>query len=97
MSKTRAKTPEGVLRAAARYIEEHGWTQWRLQDETGAVCAVGAVNAVLHGDPRSYDPQRADLDDQVFGALWLRIGGSVFGFNDAPGRTVDEVLAVFRA
>lgn len=102
MSKTRAKTPEGVLRAAARYIEEHGWTQGTFQDETGAVCATGAVNAVLHGDPLGYDVQRVDLKIRVFRELELRTEeqfgeGSIVDFNDAEGRTVDEVLAVFRA
>lgn len=39
-----------VLRQARSYVEE-GWTRGRLQRE-GRVCAAGALNKALSGDPR---------------------------------------------
>jgi hypothetical protein len=44
--KTRAKTPQGILRAAARYIEEHGWVQHMAETDGGRVCLLQALNKV---------------------------------------------------
>lgn len=38
------------LRAAARYIDDHGWHQGSMEHE-GRVCAVGALGATIFGDP----------------------------------------------
>ena len=31
---------------AADYIEQHGWTQWNMQDRLGRVCALGGLTMV---------------------------------------------------
>lgn len=39
------------LRAAAAYIDQHGWQQgMAIYHETGAVCALGALGMVCEGD-----------------------------------------------
>lgn len=99
MTRTRAKTPAGVLRAAARYIEEHGWVQGIVQDREGRVCAVGALGKVLpartaDSDDALYYEARALADERAR----ERAGGwgSVVAFNDSLGRTQAEVVALLR-
>lgn len=99
MSRTRAKTPKGVLRAAARYIEEHGWYQGDYAAPDGAVCALGAINVVVTGSPYDLgDGVDRDLTLAAANVIENRLGsiGPISWWNDAPGRTKDEVLAVLR-
>lgn len=37
------------IAAMREYIQEHGWCQWRLKDEQGRVCIVGADDATYQG------------------------------------------------
>jgi len=91
------KTSE-VLRKAADEIRRRGWHQGAMGSslvdrESCSLCAAGALNVVLGGDPWSYaligsDASRAMLD--VTGASPL-----IEDWNDDPERTVDEVLDAF--
>ncbi len=79
-----------LLNDAADYIEEHGWCQGELRDEMGQVCILGAIASIP--DPEDWEPRSVALK-----AL-RAITGSPFpdNWNDAPGRTKEEVIAAFR-
>lgn len=95
------KTSE-LLRKAAGEIRRRGWIQNHLGEssdvENCAVCAIGAVNAAACGSPfMGLGPgERAPLDiletlleEDCSGYVWIA------NYNDAPGRTVDDVLDLF--
>ena len=44
-------TTKEVLLAAADYMDAHGKATGHYSDKDGRVCAIGAITAVLHGDP----------------------------------------------
>ena len=89
-------TPREVLLAAADHIEAHGWTQGKWGHAGEPCCAEGAIVAVLEGRGTG-----------VFGPLWeaacdakqlLRnvLPTQITSWNDAPGRTRDEVVRALR-
>lgn len=83
--------PSEILALAEVYLDECGWVQGRFHNELGQVCAIGALRLAYGGQ----DPTR----DVYFEAwAWLEdvIGKYVGKWNDAPGRTVEEVKAAFR-
>src|SRR4051812_17319567 len=98
-----AETPQEVLREAADYIGEHGWTQGSYRDYDGGVCALGAIASVTgsvvldcNGDLAAL--YASDLGDQAVkilkaslspGKKWPR---SVPNWNDDPGRTAEDVI-----
>ena len=104
--KTRANTPEGVLAAAARYIREHGWRPDGGQDPvTGATCLWLAVIEVVRGPKPDYDNEEQNARCAAAELLLLerlskilgteqRAIGRIFHWNDAPDRTVEQVLAL---
>lgn len=81
------KTPAMVLREAAAIIERDGWCQGDYRDGKKR-CAVGAI-----ADARPPDwPDR--LFDAVDSAIEAVVGTAILpDWNDAPGRTKDEVIA----
>jgi hypothetical protein len=100
----KAKTPKEVL-IAARYILSHwGWCQGTdardkqgqiLEfpkehfENLGSVCAVGAVSIV----EADFEPLQAahHILDMVVSDQFP----TIIRYNDTPGRTKQEVLAVF--
>lgn len=97
-----------VYRRAVEVLDERGWCQGRYVDETGCLCAGGALGVALGATPnfipddaeapalRTWIGMHGDVEDQWITAIAHLIhvlGRSVSGFNDAPGRTVDEVRA----
>jgi len=98
----------GILRAAAHYLFRHGWIQGSYYDQTVSVftpaaCVVGAIATVCFGGPVEAPSQHFDAPgwaeyeaaiSHLDVRLVLRHGTDVYSFNDAPGRTVDQVLAV---
>jgi hypothetical protein len=82
-------------KAAADYIREHGWIQGRYFENmpnldgtkgNGACCVHGAMmkatNVNTCGTPLRY-------------AFAREIDRDIVAWNDTPGRTKEEVLAVF--
>ena len=81
------------LRAVRAHLVEHGWTQGRAHDEAGRCCLVGAATRAM-GDVVSY------RYGAVRSALFMALRGVDFdlsAWNDAPGRTFAEVLALLDA
>lgn len=80
-----------LLRAAA--LVERGWCQGSYRAHTGVTlryCAVGAVDKarVLCG-------MDSGKNNEIFSRV-CRLQLDVVGFNDAPGRTQAEVVALLR-
>jgi hypothetical protein len=104
-------TPATTLRAAALYLDRHGWIQGSYYDPaatvfTPAACTVGAIGMVCYGGPVDAPAQHFDdpgWDDfetavaYVDRYLIVEHDLDVYSFNDAKGRTADQVRAVLRA
>lgn len=99
-----------ILKTAAEIIEERGWIQGRAEDEKGSVCMSRALDLAqdriipcdcgLMEDRMpactAYnfaEPVRVKLRRFLSGAGVTR-QGSVVGWNDAPGRTKEEVIGL---
>lgn len=89
-------TPREVLLAAADHIEAHGWTQGKWGHKGEPCCAEGAIVVAVQ-----------QQQGYIFGPLWavslaakqlLRntLSQQITSWNDAPGRTRDEVVRALR-
>lgn len=87
-------TVADILTQAADLLEERGWCQNRAEDRDGHFCAVGALDAAL-GVVEPY-LTLGGLFSEAVRALRAHIGTSVVCWNDAPGRTADEVIGLLR-
>ncbi|MFD6149420.1 MULTISPECIES: hypothetical protein [unclassified Streptomyces] len=96
-----------LLDRAAAHIERFGWTQGFLYDTSSPrplnqcpVCAVGAMYMASIGtpEPNSVDDElhALELAKPVEEHLGLN-EGELPDWNDAPGRTKNEVAAALRA
>ena len=88
-----------VLDRAADRIEAGGWCQAAFRDE-GRFCALGAIInvavAMRLGSGALTDIEA--LVDPALAALAAAVGeDGVMGWNDRPGRTQEEVVAMLRA
>lgn len=86
------KTAVDVLRDAHALIVEKGWWQGgRTRAVKGTHCAISALT--------STGVNESLAEEEAMGLLTEAIGVStlvdVVDWNDAPGRTVEEVLAAF--
>lgn len=83
-------TPKQVLEAAANRIERLGWCQRRngVKYGDGPNCAVGAMIAVS----TISDARPAQIRVENFLGV-----PRLMEWNDAPGRTAEEVIAALRA
>ncbi|HEX8345158.1 MAG TPA: hypothetical protein VF657_10565 [Actinoplanes sp.] len=103
-------TAARVLRSAALYLERHGWIQGAYYDATAqtftpAACMVGAIAMVCYGGPVDApaqhfdDPGYLDFEEAVLHLdryLLAEDGSESYEFNDARGRTLDDVTHVLR-
>lgn len=94
-----ALTVPEVLRQAEQVIAERGWCQEDFTDRDGHVCALGAVNVVLTGQPwhEVVPDDIAALRKAIELVLSMEVGESVPDWNDADHRTADEVRAALLA
>lgn len=87
MTKYRIKLVKNVLKKATDRVRR-GWLQDALHDYRGNVCALGAIEC----STRSYDLRQ---DAEI--ALRRVIGYPFIDrWNDARGRTKDQVVEAFR-
>ena len=78
--------PEDDLLLRAAEEVRKGWCQYEAEDAAGNVCVVGAFRRVaeeLFGRPYGYSGGMTKLQ--------RTIGGSPIKWNNAPGRTAEEV------
>lgn len=80
-------TAKGLLIEARKKIAEDGWTQGWYHNQ-GRYCAMGALFFVTN----TTDPTEFDSAVEILKGV---VGENVVAFNDARGRTQDEVLAAF--
>lgn len=79
-----------LLDAAARV--RRGWCQRALSDDEGGVCALGALYEVCTGAPE-HVPELSNHPEfyRAYDKLNAVMMDSIVGFNNAPGRTAEEV------
>jgi len=77
-----------ILQRAKQELLTRGWCQGVMQNERGEVCAMGAVFLTDPDQDRCYEALN------VFGNI---VHTPVPFWNDAPGRTPEQVLALFDA
>lgn len=88
-----------VLRSAAALIEERGWSQGLVGDCLCAQVAI-ATAAELQGSDRDEQRALSFSAQAMLVSLWGLSEGSpaplIFSWNDAPGRTQEEVTTALR-
>jgi 3-polyprenyl-4-hydroxybenzoate decarboxylase len=100
---TAPQTVADVLDAAATRLEQHNaWTKdayarradgsatQTTADDAVCWCTVGAIASIAGGF-------MTPLFDRAVGILGLSLGRTIVGFNDAPNRQQEEVVAALRA
>lgn len=99
-------TPDQILDRAADHVQA-GWTQHKLSDRRGNVCALGGLNVVF---ARNYGASASKRDEaqRVLGQYLRRRSpaalsfsmfmsrGSIIAFNDAPWRKKATVVRSLR-
>lgn len=98
---TEPRTVADVLEAAAKYLEEHGWTQDVFVTYDGCACAVGAIRLAAGGGRHEDDEthiQTNYLSSTATAAVSKRLApvSSLLSWNDEPDRTADEVITLLR-
>jgi hypothetical protein len=93
------------LRAAAEVLRRDGW----MQDDNGSCdgpkCLAGAVNYVVTGALSVDEFPEEDEEQEARADAAMRVVADLVGenyvfiarWNDAPGRTADEVIAALEA
>lgn len=71
-----------ILTQAAELIRRHGWVQRKFGSDGGGFCLIGAL---IHASPSRYEDAYARVSQE----LGER---SLISWNDAEGRTQEEVL-----
>lgn len=96
-----------VLQKARDYLAEHPshWTQGALAFGSGSVCAIGAIGRVkkckfldAYEAPEVLELAKALPDCWISRAKARACGGGVgpvWSYNDARGRTREDVIALF--
>lgn len=84
-----------VVRATAQELTEHGWCQGTTRDLDGKLCLVGALHRVTY---------QSHIYGAALSCLWDQLvlsdhspELSPIGWNDAPGRTAEQVVALCNA
>lgn len=94
-------TNKEVRAKALEALESRGWCQGNWSDMGGRCCMMGAVRVALQGNTGPLrDAVHLDLYDNIMSGLRDELGlyrrEDVYGWNDTPGRTLDEVKAALR-
>jgi ATP:corrinoid adenosyltransferase len=80
------------LREAADLLATDGWVQGVPEDDQGRHCAAGAIEAVT-GDGTG---KNFAVSGTAMVAVADHLGIRITDWNDQPGRTAEEVIAVLR-
>jgi hypothetical protein len=100
------RTVHKVLLEAADLIEQRGWTQGTFQGSDGRLCAHGAIHMAVFDKPDYF----GEHDAPLVLAVWCRLRNYLLAkgvepdlvrrgcmsWNDAPGRTKEEVVQAMR-
>jgi hypothetical protein len=90
-------TPKEILVQAAEAIRKYGWCKGSYIDSTGGLCAIGAINFVVHGDATN----EADTDESIIAEKMLESALIEYGrsyyiaeWNDEEAENKEEVIEV---
>ncbi len=83
-----------TLAKARDYMQKHGFCKGTLADISGRVCALGAISAVIHGNP--YSMAASQDFNRALVALKAAVGvQDIPRWNNHRRRTKQQVLAGF--
>lgn len=80
-------------KAAGDYIRQHGWCQHKPRERDGSVCLRGALDVVCVKIHPQLGPMVEGYAAMV-AAIHEITGMYPIEYNDAPGRTKEEILAL---
>lgn len=80
-----------ILLRAGQVLEEVGWCQKSFRDPDGRRCLMGALSLAKVGT--CYNPEVMNLLTKAVLGQPERYGAGLTAWNDAPGRTKEEVIA----
>lgn len=75
------------------YIRQHGWCQHKPRERDGRVCLRGAMDIVCVKEHPILGPMVFGYVDMV-SAIFKETGMYPIEYNDTPGRTKEEILAL---
>lgn len=92
-----------VLQTARKFLDDYGWIQGDYGHEDIGFCAIGAIwTAVWKFFPRGTGEQRerggrlaGRAAKQLKDSIAWPFSSTLASWNDEPGRTKEEVLALF--
>ena len=89
------KISEQLLQCAAEV--RRGWCQCALEDESGGVCAHGAIHRVVAGKAKISLTQELHYNKMpLVEYLWKALGHCrIASWNNAPDQTQENVAATF--
>lgn len=91
-------TPKDVLTGAKAALLDRGLFRGNYcqnLDGSGPVCLYGALRIGVGNGPNDFViGSNGPSFDGALEALYKHIDDTISGYNDAPGRTIDEILAV---
>lgn len=94
-------TPEAkaLITGAVETLTERGWCQKLIQDNEGRCCILGAMDVVYHQGASYKSGTWEEAKQLISEAIasngypyYLFTSDTIIKFNDAPGRTKEEVL-----
>lgn len=86
-----------LLEKSAEVIRKRGHCRYKLEDDRGRVCAVGALNMVLTGDPQMW-PCDHTFEDNAQNFLINNVipdNINLVAWNNRVDRTAQEVIEAF--
>lgn len=95
------ETKEELACKTIEILNEGGWIQYHYTNEEGAHCLYGAIYAAISPYEDAKGQLVLDLDAALKAIIVDRYDtfmyGGLIAWNDRPGRTKDEVIAVLEA
>lgn len=85
-------TTKEFLQKAKQVIVDNGWCRCTMQRNDGSCCMLGALGYVADNAADDYDLAEYNAEQLLRRVVPDR---GIVRFNDAVGRTLDEVLAKF--
>lgn len=93
---TNAQVSQALRQAKARIVK-YGWVQGRTGDENTGFCVMGAIwNGAPYGHFQG-ELRRAQEEALEAAAGWVNTDNALGNWNDAPERTLEDVLSAFDA
>lgn len=100
MTAVTAEQTAADLLSAANHIETYGWRQRQFGSVGKPCCVDGAITVAVSNGEASGLPTEGDQTARSMAAceaLTKVIGQRIWGWNDAPDRTQEHVVAALRA